>query len=134
MRCVNFGYVTVRKSAAGGAFAVVGNGFFSFGTGFGGVTVRLFFTVDPAGHGLCPLMLGWHLRVRLLPCSCRVSRVQRCVATVAGGPGVCGCLICLSVRLSCSLFVVCLVPYVVLAMAILGGVQVRGSHLAAMSI
>ena len=39
-------------------------------------------------HGLCPLLLGWHLRVRLLRCSCRVPRVQRCVATVAGGPGV----------------------------------------------
>ena len=46
---VNFGYVTVRKSVAGGAFAVVGIGFFSIGTSLGGVTVRLFFTVGGIG-------------------------------------------------------------------------------------
>ena len=44
--------------------------------------------MTPAGHSLAPLSLWWH---------CRVPRVQRCAATVAGGPGVGGCLICLYV-------------------------------------
>ena len=79
----------------GGASVVVGIGFFPIGTGFGGVTVGLFLTVD--GIGILrvtvsvPLLLGWHCRVRLFRCSCRVSRVQRCSATVGGGPGVSGC-------------------------------------------
>ena len=49
MRCVNSGYVTVRKSVAGGANAVVGIGFSSIGTSNGRVTVRLFFTAGRNG-------------------------------------------------------------------------------------
>ena len=51
----------------------------------------------PACQSLAPLSLGWHCRVLLLRSSRRVPRVQRCAATVAGGPGVGGCLICLFV-------------------------------------
>ena len=114
---VNFGYVTVRKSVAGGAFAGVGIGSFSIGTGVG-VKVRLFFTAG--GIGI--------LRVTVTVLFCSAARVVR-------GYSVAWPLLLearawlfdrLSVSLSCSHFAVCLVLLLCWPWPPGRGYQVRG--------